>query len=111
MRNITELTQLEAEFVTMLIEAYPAGQGYIPERDHDVRDLTVDLVAEGRVERTEIDEQDASGASYRLADGRSCRRRRHELRHSDERTDSDPRRRRIPIDRTAERQGRALARP
>jgi hypothetical protein len=68
MRSVSELSQLEAEFVTMLIEAYPAGQGYIPERDHDVRDLTVDLVAEGRVERTEINELDASGVSYRLTD-------------------------------------------
>jgi len=68
MRNVSELTELEAQFVGMLIQTYPAGQGYVQERDPEVRGLTAALVAEGRVERTEIDEEDASGVSYRLTD-------------------------------------------
>jgi hypothetical protein len=66
MRDGTELTEPEAELVNRLTEAYPAGLGYTLDRDPPMRELAAELVAEGRVERTEFTEGDVTGVSYRL---------------------------------------------
>jgi hypothetical protein len=76
MRDVTELTEDEAELVNRLIEAYPAALSYEPDRDPPVHAIAKEVIEEGRVERKEIDDGDPeTGApidgiliAYRLTD-------------------------------------------
>ena len=52
MRDIAELTELEAELVNRAIEVYPGALGYSPGRDP--HEIAKELVSEGRLERLEI---------------------------------------------------------
>ena len=66
MRDITELSEHEAELMNRLIAAYPVGCGYAPDVDPPVHEVAKELIKEGRVERKEIDESEVQMISYRL---------------------------------------------
>jgi hypothetical protein len=70
MRDVTELTEHEAELMNRAIETYPGALGYRPDRDPPVREVAAELIEEGRIERREIhDPEDGSlWISYRLRD-------------------------------------------
>jgi hypothetical protein len=76
LRDISELSEEEAGWVKRLLIMYPEGFGYDLDRDPLVREFAAELVAEGRVERKEIDDginpQTGEPArpqiSYRLTD-------------------------------------------
>jgi hypothetical protein len=52
MREVTELTELEAELIRRPLLVYPGALGYSPARDP--RELAAELVNEGRLERVEV---------------------------------------------------------
>jgi hypothetical protein len=52
MREVTELTELEAELIRRALLVYPGALGYSPARDP--HELAKELVAEGRLERVEV---------------------------------------------------------
>jgi hypothetical protein len=68
MRDVTELSELEAKFVINLTKSYPAGYAFSVERDPDMQAFAAELIDEQRVERTEINEQGVAGVAYRLTD-------------------------------------------
>ena len=68
MRDVTEVNELEAKFVIDLTKAYPVGAAYSVERDPEIQAFAAELIAEDRVERTEINEQGVAGVAYRLTD-------------------------------------------
>jgi hypothetical protein len=56
MRDVTELTELEADLVNRAIKVYPGALGYHPDRDPAVYEVAVELIEEGRIERQEVDD-------------------------------------------------------
>jgi hypothetical protein len=54
MRDLAELTELEAELLNRGITLYPGGLGYHPDREPC--QIAATLVEEGRLQRLEIDD-------------------------------------------------------
>ena len=68
MRDPSELSEQEVEFVNRLVVLYPNGVGYSPDRDAPIREFAAELIEEGRVERTELPEDDGGPyINYRQA--------------------------------------------